>query len=495
MDPEERPSSITLWQEIAAGKADPPPVHSETPPASLVDQDGNDGDVSSTQAIAADDLETDQLDDTVDTRPELIDLDETVEIDMRATPIKRAETEPVDEQPASPADPDANRDVNRIKPAVYPDTTRSPLSGAMPSSRRGISIALVALSLLLFVSGALVVWFGFPIYERKFKTDWVVDASGGGDTTTISEAVRRAGRGATIRVAPGTYPETVVLERALNLRAPSNGQRPVIAPPSGPCLVTSAGFGSVSGFIMRVTTDQPNEACVIVAKGRMQLNDNEISGGAGAAILVRDGAAPILRGNRVSDTDGPGLVVATGAAGFIERNSFIEIGSASILVRGGGAPRISENIVDNGGGVIFAEGAKGWLLNNRISNPSGTGVQVLSGAAPQIFDNAVENAAEAGIFIYDFGRGVVQNNTIKDSGLSGIVIASGAAPRITGNEIIGSGEHGILIVGTSGATIRDNTIRNSRGHAIAIAADADAEIGDNVMSENREPQVLDDRNR
>ena len=52
-----------------------------------------------------------------------------------------------------------------------------------------------------------------PLYERYIKTDWVVDAAGGGDAVAIGEALRRAGDDARLSIRPGTYPETVLIER------------------------------------------------------------------------------------------------------------------------------------------------------------------------------------------------------------------------------------------------------------------------------------------
>ena len=60
-------------------------------------------------------------------------------------------------------------------------------------------------ALAAFIAGtAAAGWFGWPLYQRYFKQTWIVDASGGGDTVTIAEAISRAPDNATILVRPGS---------------------------------------------------------------------------------------------------------------------------------------------------------------------------------------------------------------------------------------------------------------------------------------------------
>ncbi len=476
MDPKRRPQTIAAWQQAMTG-SDP-----ATRPAPVIPDESEENAKINVAALAPHPRPADAADGP--------------------TATETAASPRLDD--AAPDRPQANARHEMRRKLASPAADAKPIAPTESGSdaiatapRPGGSelFRLLALSVILFFCGAVLVWFGLPIYESHFKSEWVVDAGGDGDATSIGEALRRAGNGATVTVAAGTYAETVFLDRPLELRAADGGDRPIIGPPRGPCLRVSASTGSVSGFMLRAAPGQPDEACIVISAGRVQIDDNIIAGADGAAVLIRDGATPVLRDNEFVDTQGPGVVVTTGSAGSLERNRLVNVGNPGILVRGGAAPRITENSLTGGGGVIFAEGAKGWFLYNRIAGARATGIQVLSGAAPQIFDNAIEKSSEAGIFLYDHGRGIVQGNVVSDSGLSGIVIASGAVPRIAQNRITGSGEHGILVVDSVGATIENNDIRNSRGHAIAISANAAAEIRTNTMSGNREPQILDDNSR
>ena len=106
----------------------------------------------------------------------------------------------------------------------------------------------------------------------------------------------------------------------------------------------------------------------------------------------------------------------------------------------------------------------------------------------------IEGAAEAGIFVHDFGRGRYEGNTIVGSGLSGVVATSGATPVVVGNVIRESAEHGILVIDRGGGLLDLNTVSDNGGHGIAIGRDAEIELGENRLEGNTEPQLLDSRN-
>ena len=100
-------------------------------------------------------------------------------------------------------------------------------------------LPLVLILAALAAAGVAAGLYGWPLYERYVKSEWLVDQAGGGDATTIADALARARDDAIIRIGPGTYAESLRIERPVTLIA-LEGATPVVAPESGPCaLVTS----------------------------------------------------------------------------------------------------------------------------------------------------------------------------------------------------------------------------------------------------------------
>jgi parallel beta-helix repeat protein len=365
--------------------------------------------------------------------------------------------------------------------------------------RRRIERVLLGALLLGVVTAAIAAGaFSLrPLYERYVKTNWVVDAAGGGDARAIGEALRRAGDHARLTIHPGIYPETVVIERPVHLVAALVDQPPVIAPPDGPCLVTAVRGGSVVGLNMRggrtgASGAQP-KACLVIAGGDLRVEDSAIAAVAGPAIQVRGGAEPELRGNVIASGTGAGAIISEGAGGMFAENRISDIEGPSLIIRSGARPKITQNVIENSGPAIFAEGAGGAFTRNRVVNGRASAIEISSGADPVLAGNMIEGAKQAGIFVYDHGRGRLEGNTLRKSGLSGVVVADGAASRISSNTIEASGEHGVLVLDGSRGVLERNTITGNAGHGIAVAPAAEVDLIDNQLGGNSDPQLLDAR--
>ena len=382
-------------------------------------------------------------------------------------------------------------------PASHKPIARAPAQVAgMAGPRPWVWLLLIA----LWAGVATAGWFGWPLYQRYYKTTWIVDASGGGDTLTIAEAISRAADNATILVRPGTYAESLELDRPVFLRAEVLGaEAPLVAPLEGPCVVFRAATGAIVGLHLRgaepaETVPPPAEPCLDIAASEVLVEANTIESLSGPAIRVRDGAAPTVRANTITGAGGPGILVSTGARGVILDNTIEGVGGAGLVVRGGSAPEIIGNIIADSGaaGVLFAEAAGGRFEKNIVKSSVASGIEIGANADPIVIGNRIESAGQAGIFVYDLGKGRFRDNEVISSGYSGLVIAAGGAPDFVTNLIRDSAEHGILAIERGGGVIDDNTVRDNKGHGIALARNTDVELGENMLESNKEPQVLDD---
>jgi nitrous oxidase accessory protein NosD len=387
--------------------------------------------------------------------------------------------------------------VRRVPQAkVTGPATVAPGRLVAASTRRRVGAVVAAVLLLAIAAGlAGAAWYGRPLYERYLKTDWLVDPGGGGDALAIAEAIARAGAGATIAIGPGTYDESLTLDRALHLVPAAPEDPPLIAPSEGACVLATGAGGSISGLrFAGAKADEPEAEpapCLLLAHSDVRLEGNQISGGAGPAILIRDGGASQVSDNVIEGGSGPGIVITAGAAPQITRNRLAGVAGSALIVRGGAAPAILDNTFEDSGALVFAEGAVGRVEGNRITSSATSGIEVTSGADPAVVENTIERAGGAGIFVYDHGKGRFERNFIVGSRLSGVVIAAGGDAWVAGNAIRESAEHGVLIVEGGRAAVEGNAIADSKGNGIVVGRDGEAQLADNALSGNAEPQLLD----
>ncbi len=354
------------------------------------------------------------------------------------------------------------------------------------------------LVLLLAAGGAGGYFVGWPYYLRHIKSEWLVDAAGGGDVRTISEALETAKEGALVEVRPGTYPESLAITRSVILAGlePAADGTPsvIVAPESGACLSAAGAPVTVSAIAFRqsATADASGAACVDL-RGAVVFRDNHVTAAEGPAMHVGGGADPVVTGNRLSATAAPAMLLDTGALGQYRENTISSAERPGIVVSAS-APIIEANTVEATGmaGIVFDAAAAGRFADNTIQQAGASGIEIRGQANPEIIGNRIAASRQAGVFVFDDGRGRLEGNTISGNAFSGVVIGAGGRPSLNGNTIADNVEHGVLALTGAGGALDSNTIENNGGFGIALEKDVEVSIEANQLAGNREPQTRAD---
>lgn len=390
----------------------------------------------------------------------------------------------------------------RIKrlPALAPGSPSSDQPAASkPATQHTLARRIAAGGLVVVLAFAILIaamlWDQVSFWQ--VKDQWIVDASGLGDTISIADAMERAPAGAQIVIRPGLYHERLVMDRELHLvAADDSAAEVVVATPSGTCLRATSKAGSVRGLSFRLDgaglagfDDAP---CLDLVASNILVENNVIRNRPGVAVLVREGADPTVRRNVIADTGGVGIVVETGARGTISENEIKRSAESGIKVHGGAAPTIEQNRIESSGqaGILYDSGGGGILRDNEILASAASGVEVRGGADPEVSGNRIVEGAQAGIYVYEGGRGTFIANVVSRNGYSGVIVDGGADPTLDENRIAENGEHGIFVLDGGKGTFRRNAVEGNQGHGIAISERAASTLDANELLDNREPQTL-----
>ena len=349
---------------------------------------------------------------------------------------------------------------------------------------------------LLAGAGAGGYYVGWPYYLRNIKSEWLVDAAGGGDVRTISEALETAKEGALVQVRPGTYAESLAISRPVTLAGmdPAADGTPtvIVAPEAGGCLNAGAAPVTVSGILFRQgeAAGGADGPCVELA-GEVVFQGNHVSAsGNSPALHVGGGANPTVSGNSLSAVAAPALLIDTGALGEFRDNAIASEELPGVVVSAS-APMIEANTIEGTGlaGIVYDAAAAGRFAENTIRQAGASGIEIRGQSNPQIAGNRIEASLQAGIFIFDDGRGVVEGNTISGNAFSGVVIGAGGRPVLTGNTVSENVEHGILALSGAAGTIQSNTVDRNGGYGIALEKDVEFTVDANTLTGNRDPQM------
>ncbi len=351
--------------------------------------------------------------------------------------------------------------------------------------RRGgriLRAALVVVALAAIAGGG---WWGWRVYDERTRTEWIVDSGGTGHVTTIAAALAKAAPGATLRILPGTYAESLSMAAPVRLiGGGATAADVVIAPANGPCIVMTTERGTVRNLSLRGNGDAP---CLDIAAGAPVIEDIVIRNDGGLALRLGGDSRATIRRNTIAGA----LVIEDSARGDIVDNSIAGGAGSAVRLRGGAEPFFGTNRITSAGqaGILFTGTARGRFVANEITGTNYSGIELRGDSDPTLIGNSISNAGEAGIYVYDGARGTFARNRIFSNAYSGIVIGKGGAPVITENVIRDNRQHGILVLEGGSGRIHGNDVEDNDGNGLVLVTGEAAEIGDNTITGNRDPQT------
>ncbi len=323
----------------------------------------------------------------------------------------------------------------------------------------------------------------------------IVDAMNRGDYASISAAIKRVAAGTRIIVRPGTYRESLVIDKPIEIVGEGSAEDIVLQVGGSDLIQFTAPMGRIANLTLRQTTDGVWVA-VDIASGRLDLEDCDISGRGQVSVAIHDGADPRLRRNRIHDGRGAGVYVYQNGAGLLEDNEIFANDLAGVAISGAN-PTVRRNRIRDGkeGGVKVFESGVGLIEDNEIFGNGHSGILIGENANPVVRRNRIHDGGEGGIFVHDKGAGLIEDNEIFGNGLSGILIASGANPIVRRNRIHDGKQNGVLVHENGVGLIEDNDILANKYSGIEVREGGSPTARRNRINGNREGVKVHEKGR
>ncbi|MEV6196371.1 right-handed parallel beta-helix repeat-containing protein [Streptomyces sp. NPDC051920] len=219
-----------------------------------------------------------------------------------------------------------------------------------------------------------------------------------GEYASLAAALEAATEGDVLTVAPGTYRENLVLERAVTLRGPEGSPGSVrIAPIDGVALTVRA-----SAVVQDLHVEGQDSAspALLVEEGTPELLDIRIVTRSAAGIEVRGGARPTVRRCTVDNPAGIGIAVLDGGGGVFEECEVVAAGQSGVVVRGGARPRIERCRVHHTSGPglsVTGENSSLEAVGCEVYEVKGSGVQITARATAHLTDCDVHRTTADGV--------------------------------------------------------------------------------------------------
>ncbi|MEU6084468.1 right-handed parallel beta-helix repeat-containing protein [Streptomyces sp. NPDC047108] len=219
-----------------------------------------------------------------------------------------------------------------------------------------------------------------------------------GEYASLAAALEAAGDGDVLTVAPGTYRENLVIQRAVTLRGSDGARGSVrIAPVDGVALTVRASATVQSLHLEGQDSAAP---ALLIEDGTPELADLRVATRSAAGIEVRGGARPIVRRCSVDNPGGIGIAVVDGSGGVFEECEVVCAGQSGVAVRGGAHPRLERCRIHHTSGAGLAltgEGSSLEAIGCEVYEIKGAGVQLASRAAGHLTDCTVHRTSADGL--------------------------------------------------------------------------------------------------
>jgi len=334
--------------------------------------------------------------------------------------------------------------------------------------------------------------------------------------TTVTRAIQEAGNGATIRVKPGVYQESLLIDKHVEIIGVGPRDQIKIESIDGNCVRMHAAYAVVRGVTFRAAGRSGKERFgVCIASGELVLDDCDISGGALACVGVSGAmSSPTLRRCKIHDSKSAGILLFNHAQALIEDCEIFANGHAGIAVRQGADPVVRRCAIHHGkqAGVMVHDRGRGAFEDCDIHANALANVEISDGGNPQFRNTKIRDGEFPGVCIHKKGAGTFDDCEISKNARAGVEIKQPSKPTFRRCKIIYNKQAGILFADQAlglfeecqivsnarlGVEIRafsDPTLRKCKihgNHQIGVVCHdrAQGTLEDCVISQNRRSGV------
>jgi serine/threonine protein kinase len=290
----------------------------------------------------------------------------------------------------------------------------------------------------------------------------VVAQQGGGDYTTIAEALKNAREKTRILVRPGLYQESLVIDRPVELVGDGTAAEVVVEATDATCLRWQAPSGLVRKLTFRSKRGPKGGKlpAVLISQGQPTFEECEVTSELESCVAIKETAAnPTLRKCQIHGGRVAGIDLYDGGRGAIEDCD------------------IFHNLV----GVMTSSQGKPVIAGGTIRDNQAFGVFVRDKGQGTIHqDTVITGNAAAGVAIEEEGSYLLlQKCAVRNNGSNGIHVAKGATAKLYDCTIAGNADGGVVLDGKGTRAVieycRINKNKNTEkdiktGKVIKIAA-------------------------
>lgn len=325
----------------------------------------------------------------------------------------------------------------------------------------------------------------------------------------IQQGVYLAGAGATVDVRPGTYSESVLVNKeGLILKGAKagisgahesrNGSGETVIDPNSPGIRITADGVTVDGLTITGAEGSDGYGVFVDDAENVTIKNNIVSGTEQHGIYaVAANGLNILR-NKISGMLENGIHVDGSENVDIFYNTIHDGKKNGVFAVDADGARINNNIIyglrghadTNTTGIHVHTSDDVVIRKNTISKTNWDGIRVIQGENARVTRNEISETVRTAIFGDRTENLLVLGNTINNVGRFGVNIDRANGLTVTRNEISVTGQNGINVTSATGEVgITRNSVKDSRRNGIYVEKSESVDILRNKVSGSLEDGI------
>ena len=302
--------------------------------------------------------------------------------------------------------------------------------------------------------------------QTSSPTEIIVAADGSGNYASINQAIRAAKSGGRIRVRPGLYEESVIVDKQIEIVGDGLIKNIIVRSLDSSCFAMRADGAIVRNLTLHCAANQTGKKAfaVDVSGSENVLQNCDVVSDSLACVAVHGATANVLiRDCRMRDSADSGVYFFDGASGTIEQCEIYQNKSANVVITQKANPTFKNCRIFAGGNagffvyqdglgtiddcdiyghaaseVVVSLGGSPVLRNCKIHHSNGSGVLIQNKGTILLEECGVYQNADAGVSIGG-SLGAISRCGINGNGTVAVRVKENSTIRVENSDLTGNG--------------------------------------------------------
>ncbi|GCE31535.1 hypothetical protein KDA_70190 [Dictyobacter alpinus] len=323
----------------------------------------------------------------------------------------------------------------------------------------------------------------------------IVAQQGGGDYTSLSEAIQQAEPGTFIFLREGIYKESIILDKPIEIIANGPREQVVLEGAGSHCVVMQTSSATMRGLTIRCPEGPRGKTwrAIHITEGELFIENCDISSASSSCITILNANTnPTIRYCTIHDSAGHGIAISQNAHATIEYCDIFNHSRSGIHVTIGADPIVRHcNVYDcQLYGLLIQDLGRGTFEDCDIHHHGYAAVTVNNQSNPLLLRCQLHDNQKYGIEILQEGQGSYQDCEIFANGVDNVSITTGSTPYFYLCRIHEAQQHGIIVTDNGKGILEYCDIFANQAANVAIASGGDPQLQRDTISKGQDYGVI-----